>query len=201
MKRLLSFCSRLAACGKSNDVATLHHEAVQTAAYYATAARRARQRASQAIFKRGTTIPGERCPASKKSAARLTEARDTIVQLRGIVAKGPDGKSAVEKQADARREGRRDRGPREARSRTPSETLDRGRHDRSTTTSTRSRAGSHCTTRAPTADGDRRRRRGPARAAGRPPTRLAGTAAATQPQSRAAGQPLPAATQPRSRST
>ena len=97
MKRLLLICV-LAACGKSNDVSTLHQEAVQTAAYFQPRLDAADKRV-QAIFKRGTTIPAN-LPGIEEVGKRLTEARDTILQLRGIISKGPDGKSAVEKQAD-----------------------------------------------------------------------------------------------------
>jgi hypothetical protein len=97
MKRLLLICV-LAACSKSNDVSTLREEAVQTAAYYQPRLDAADKRV-QAIFKRGTTIPAN-LPGIEEVGKRLTEARDTILQLRGIIAKGPDGKSAVEKQAD-----------------------------------------------------------------------------------------------------
>src|SRR5689334_22323987 len=97
MKRLL-LIGLLVACGKSNDVATLHQEAVTQAAFYQPKVEAADKRV-QAIFKRGTTIPAN-LPGIEEVGKRLTEARDTIVQLRGIVGKGPDGKSAVEKQAD-----------------------------------------------------------------------------------------------------
>ncbi len=97
MKRLL-LIGLLVACGKSNDVSTLHQEAVQTAAYYQPKLDDADRRV-QDIFKRGTTIPAT-LPGIEEVGKRLTEARDTILQLRGIISKGPDGKSAVEKQAD-----------------------------------------------------------------------------------------------------
>jgi hypothetical protein len=104
MKRLL-LIGVLAACGKSNDVSTLHEEAVQTAAYYQPRLDAVDKRV-QAIFKRGTTIPAN-LPGIEEVGKRLTEARDTILQLRGIISKGPDGKSAVEKQADlAAKEGK-----------------------------------------------------------------------------------------------
>jgi hypothetical protein len=101
MKRLLLIgvlAGTLAACGKSNDISTLHEEAVQTAAYYQPRLDAVDKRV-QAIFKRGTTIPAN-LPGIEEVGKRLTEARDTILQLRGIISKGPDGKSAVEKQAD-----------------------------------------------------------------------------------------------------
>ena len=97
MKRLL-LIGLLVACGKSNDVSTLHQEAVQTAAYYQAKLDGVDRRVND-IFRRGTTIPAN-LPGIEEVGRRLTEAKDTLIQLRGILAKGPDGKSAVEKQAD-----------------------------------------------------------------------------------------------------
>ncbi|HSD91132.1 MAG TPA: hypothetical protein VLB44_26600 [Kofleriaceae bacterium] len=98
MKRLILLAAILAACSKSNDVQTLHREAANVADYYQPKLDALDKRV-QDIFKRGTTIPAN-LPGIEEVGKRLTEARDTIVQLRGIVAKGPDGKSAVVKQAD-----------------------------------------------------------------------------------------------------
>jgi len=98
MKRLL-LLAVLAACGKPNDVKTLHREAVVVAQYYQPELEELDKRV-QTIFKRGTTIPAN-LPGIEEVGRRLTEARDGIVQLRSIVGKGPDGKTAVEKQADA----------------------------------------------------------------------------------------------------
>jgi hypothetical protein len=88
----------LASCGKPNDVSTLREEAVDVAKFYDPQLDGIDKRVQQ-IFKRGTTIPAN-LPGIEEVGRRLTEARDTIVQLRGIVHPGPDGKSAVEKQAD-----------------------------------------------------------------------------------------------------
>jgi hypothetical protein len=96
---LLAVVLVLAACGKKNDVTVLHHEAVQLAKYYAPQLDVLEARV-QAIFKRGSSIPGN-LPGIEDVGRRLQEARDTIVQLRGILGPGPDRKSAVEKQADA----------------------------------------------------------------------------------------------------
>jgi hypothetical protein len=100
MKRflLLAVLAVLAACGKPNNVKTLHHEASVIAHHYQPELDELDNRV-QTIFKRGTTIPAN-LPGIEDVGKRLTEARDGIVQLRGIVGKGPDGKSAVEKQAD-----------------------------------------------------------------------------------------------------
>jgi hypothetical protein len=96
---LLAVVAALAACGKKNDVHVLHHEAVTLAKYYAPKLDALDGRV-QAIFKRGSNIPGN-LPGIEAVGRRLQEARDTIVQLRGILGPGPDQKSAVEKQADA----------------------------------------------------------------------------------------------------
>jgi hypothetical protein len=97
MKRIL-LIGLLAACGKPNDIDTLHHEASELSAYFQPRLDAADKR-MKAIFDRGKTIPAN-LPGIEEVGKRLTEARDTVVQLRGIVGKGPDGKSAVEKQAD-----------------------------------------------------------------------------------------------------
>jgi hypothetical protein len=97
MKRFL-LLAVLAACGKPNEVKTLHHEAIVTAKYYQPQLDQLDKRL-QTIFKRGTTIPGN-LPGIEIVTPRLTEARDGIAQLRGIVGSGT-GKSAVETQADA----------------------------------------------------------------------------------------------------
>lgn len=89
----------LPACGKPNDVKQLEEEAVVVVKSYPDKLD-AVDRRVQSIFKRGTTIPAN-LPGIEEVGKRLTEARDTIIQLRGIVMPGPDGKSAVEKQVAA----------------------------------------------------------------------------------------------------
>ncbi len=89
----------LGACTKKNDVATLRHEAVSVAKYYAPKLDALDARV-QTIFKRGSTIPAN-LPGIDTVGQKLTEARDMIIQLRGVIGPGADGKSAVEKQADA----------------------------------------------------------------------------------------------------
>ncbi len=94
----------LPACGKPNDIKQLEEEAVVVANSY-PGRLDAVDRRVQSIFKRGTTIPAN-LPGIEEVGKRLTEARDTIIQLRGIVMPGPDGKSAVEKQVAAAVKGR-----------------------------------------------------------------------------------------------
>jgi hypothetical protein len=89
----------LAACGKRDDAAHLQREAVAVARYYHGKFDHLEQRV-QAIFVRGNSIPGN-LPGIEEVQRRLAEARDKLIELRGIVAPGPDGKSAVQKQAEA----------------------------------------------------------------------------------------------------
>jgi hypothetical protein len=95
----LAASTSLVACAKHNEVEVLHHEAVVTAKYYAPRLDPLDARV-QAIFKRGSTIPAS-TPGIDAVGQRLSEARDMIIQMRSLVAPGPDGKSSVEKQADA----------------------------------------------------------------------------------------------------
>jgi hypothetical protein len=88
----------VSACGKQNDAKLIQHEVVTLVKYYQPKLDALDARI-QAIFKRGTTIPGN-LPGIEEVGRRLQEARDTLVQLRTAVAPGPDQKSAVEKQAD-----------------------------------------------------------------------------------------------------
>ncbi|HTL32654.1 MAG TPA: hypothetical protein VL326_06000 [Kofleriaceae bacterium] len=102
MKRFLVLAASiiaLVACGKPNDVKTLHHEAMVVAQSYQLQLLDLDHRLN-AIFKRGTTIPGN-LPGIEVITPRLTEARDGLAQLRQIVGMpGDKDKSAVEKQAD-----------------------------------------------------------------------------------------------------
>ena len=84
----------LGACAKKNDVHVLQEEAVTLAKYYQPELEALDARV-QTIFKVGSRIPGN-LPGIEDVGKRLQEARDTIVQLRGIISPGPDGKSAVE---------------------------------------------------------------------------------------------------------
>jgi hypothetical protein len=98
MKRFL-LLAVLASCAKPNDIKTLHQETLVTEAYYKAELEQLDKRV-QAIFKRGTTIPAN-LPGIEDVGKRLTEARDTLVQLKQIAYNpGPDGKTALEKQAD-----------------------------------------------------------------------------------------------------
>lgn len=102
MKTFLCFAVlavAVAACGKSNEVATLQHEANDVAAYYQPKLEALDKRV-QLIFKRGTTIPAN-LPGIEEVGKRLSEARDLITQLRAIVVATGGGKSELAKQAEA----------------------------------------------------------------------------------------------------
>lgn len=99
MKRLYLLAASIAvlgACGKPNDIQTLHHEAEVTTQYYRPKLDSLDKRV-QNIFKRGTTIPAN-LPGIEEVGKKLTEARDSIVQLRNIL--GTEKDSPVMKQAD-----------------------------------------------------------------------------------------------------
>ena len=95
---VLALALAVPACGKHNEVDVLQHEATAAAKFYAPKVTALEARLN-AIVQRGETITAESAPGVQEVGARLKEARDLIIQLRGIVVAGPDGKSAVEKQA------------------------------------------------------------------------------------------------------
>lgn len=96
---LLVVLALMPACGKSNEAQHLQDEADVLAKAYKKKLEGVDRRV-QLIFKRGTTIPAN-LPGIEEVGKRLTEARDTIIQLNQIVTPGADNKSAVEKQAEA----------------------------------------------------------------------------------------------------
>jgi hypothetical protein len=87
----------LAACGKTNDVAELHDEAMGVAKYYQPRLDELAKRAN-AIVRRGN-VPAD-APGLAEARARLTEAGKKLGELQSIVAPAAGGKSEVEKQAD-----------------------------------------------------------------------------------------------------
>jgi hypothetical protein len=107
MKVYLLAALALVACTKKNDVHVLQEEAVSLVKYYQPRLDKLDARL-QAVFAVGSQrnpdnspkIPGN-LPGIEDVGRRLQEARDTIIQLRGAIGNGPDGKSAVEKQAEA----------------------------------------------------------------------------------------------------
>lgn len=89
----------LVACRSNNDAAILEHEAFDLAKYYWPKVEALEQRV-QTVYKRAQTIP-DTAPGMADVGKRWGEARDAVVQLKGLVSPGPDGKSSVEKQAMA----------------------------------------------------------------------------------------------------
>jgi hypothetical protein len=89
----------VAACGKQNDVANLREEAVTLAKYYDKKVDKLDERLNES-FKRREKVHVDQSLV-QNVILREQEARGEIVKLRGIIGPGPDGKSAVEKQADA----------------------------------------------------------------------------------------------------
>jgi hypothetical protein len=89
----------LAACGKTNDVPILEHEAATLSKYYQKQLDHLDGRIAE-IMKRGTTIPAD-FPGVKEVGTKLQEARDQVIRMRGMVAPGPNQKSAIENQAEA----------------------------------------------------------------------------------------------------
>ena len=95
------------ACKKQNDAHILHHEAVTLVNYYQPKLGALDDRV-QAIFKKGTEIPGN-LPGIQDVGLRLQEARDTLIKLRDLIGVPQQGagdakvaqKSAVEAQAEA----------------------------------------------------------------------------------------------------
>jgi hypothetical protein len=96
---LLLALASLPACTKKNEAETLRHEALALAKFYSPRLDALQQRVAE-IIHRGGSIPAT-APGVADLNAVLGEASESIMQMRGIVAPGPDGKSAVEKQADA----------------------------------------------------------------------------------------------------
>jgi hypothetical protein len=88
----------LGACEKSNDITQLHEEAVSAAKYYGPRVDELAKR-KDAIFQMGRNVPGN-LPDVPEIVKLITDASDKIAEMKGIVGSGPDGKSAMEKQAD-----------------------------------------------------------------------------------------------------
>ena len=95
---LLFLCLALSACGKKNEVPALQHEATALAKYYEPELTRHQQRLDK-IMERGRKIPGN-LPGIDNVTKRVQEANDKILALKGIVSKGSDNRSALEKMAE-----------------------------------------------------------------------------------------------------
>ena len=99
MLRLSLIVLALASCAKPDDTATLRDEAVAVAKYYRPAVDALHKR-GLAIVERGGKL-GVNLPGSDVATRQLTLAGGQLNELNNLVTPGPDGKSAIEKQADA----------------------------------------------------------------------------------------------------
>ena len=88
----------LGACEKSNDITQLHEEAVSVAKYFGPRVDDLMKR-RDSIFQMGRNVPGN-LPDVPDIVKLIGEAGDKINEMHGIASAGPDGKSALEKQAD-----------------------------------------------------------------------------------------------------
>jgi hypothetical protein len=89
----------LGACEKSNDITQLHEEAISVAKYFGPRVDDLAKR-RDSIFQRGRNVPGN-LPDVPEIVKLIGESSDKIKEMQGIASpSGPDGKSAIEKQAD-----------------------------------------------------------------------------------------------------
>ena len=88
----------LGACEKSNDITQLHEQAISVAKYFGPRVDDLAKR-RDSIFQRGRNVPGN-LPDVPEIVKLIGESSDKIKEMQGIASPGPDGKSAIEKQAD-----------------------------------------------------------------------------------------------------
>jgi hypothetical protein len=89
----------LGACEKSNDITQLHEQAISVAKYFGPRVDDLAKR-RDSIFQRGRNVPGN-LPDVPEIVKLIGESSDKIKEMQGIASpSGPDGKSAIEKQAD-----------------------------------------------------------------------------------------------------
>jgi hypothetical protein len=88
----------LGACEKSNDITQLHEQAISVAKYFGPRVDDLAKR-RDSIFQRGRNVPGN-LPDVPEIVKLIGESSDRIKEMQGIASPGPDGKSAIEKQAD-----------------------------------------------------------------------------------------------------
>ncbi|MEO8842551.1 MAG: hypothetical protein ABI591_15690 [Kofleriaceae bacterium] len=96
---ILFVLASAAGCEKPNNVPTLHDEAVAIAQYYRPAVEMLNVRGED-IVKRGGKLGGAMAGGENASRA-FSMAGQQLAELRALVLPGPDGKSQIEKQADA----------------------------------------------------------------------------------------------------
>lgn len=96
---ILFVLATAAGCEKPNNVPALHDEAVGIAHYYRPAIETLNARGED-IVKRGGKLGGAMTGGENASRA-ISMAGQQLAELRGLVLPGPDGKSQIEKEADA----------------------------------------------------------------------------------------------------
>ena len=96
---ILFVLASVAGCEKPNNVPALHDHAVAIARYYKPAVETLNTRGED-IVKRGGKLGGAMTGGENASRA-ISMAGQQLAELRGLVMPGPDGKSQIEKQADA----------------------------------------------------------------------------------------------------
>jgi hypothetical protein len=96
---ILFVLATAAGCEKPNNVPALHDEAVGIAHYYRPAVETLNARGED-IVKRGGKLGGAMTGGENASRA-ISQAGQQLAELRGLVLPGPDGKSQIEKEADA----------------------------------------------------------------------------------------------------
>ena len=96
---ILFVLASAAGCEKPNNVPALHDEAVAIAHYYRPGVETLNSRGED-IVKRGGKLGGAMTGGENASRA-ISMAGQQLAELRGLVMPGPDGKSQIEKEADA----------------------------------------------------------------------------------------------------
>jgi hypothetical protein len=96
---ILFVLASVSGCEKPNNVPALHDEAVAIAHYYRPAVETLNSRGED-IVKRGGKLGGAMTGGENASRA-ISMAGQQLAELRGLVMPGPDGKSQIEKEADA----------------------------------------------------------------------------------------------------
>jgi hypothetical protein len=96
---ILFAVASVAGCEKPNNMPALHDEAVGIAHYYRPAVETLNSRGED-IVKRGGKLGGAMTGGENASRA-ISMAGQQLAELRGLVIPGPDGKSQIEKEADA----------------------------------------------------------------------------------------------------
>jgi hypothetical protein len=96
---ILFVLASVSGCEKPNNTPALHDEAVAIGHYYRPAVETLNARGED-IVKRGGKLGGAMTGGENASRA-ISMAGQQLAELRGLVMPGPDGKSQIEKEADA----------------------------------------------------------------------------------------------------